>query len=196
MLPNRIVLIVVLLVYQTRTTLPLWRPYYDRYPLTITDRVRCYRSAYVIQNTPYQWYRSLSVCAIPMYLVIRTVCVAPLHGGTVLPNGTCPRYRLSSLSYSISILSQDSHPPSMMLDSHTLFSQIQITDQGLAVVNHQLGGYPHCSPASCGVTWEDSTGQNAPACTPKMMSHPPSILKLTRANILPWMHYPNLRWSR
>ena len=50
MVPHRIVFIVVLLVYQTRTTLPLWRPYYDRYPLTITDRVRCYRSAYVIQK--------------------------------------------------------------------------------------------------------------------------------------------------
>ena len=50
MLPNRIVLIVALLVYHTRTTLPLWRPYYDRYPLTITDRVRYYRLAYVIQK--------------------------------------------------------------------------------------------------------------------------------------------------
>ena len=50
MLPNRIVLIVVLLVYHTRTTSPLWRPYYDRYPLTITDRVRYYRLAYVIQK--------------------------------------------------------------------------------------------------------------------------------------------------
>ena len=50
MLPNRIVLIVVLLVYHTRTTSPLWRPYYDRYPLTITDRVRYYRLAYVVQK--------------------------------------------------------------------------------------------------------------------------------------------------
>ena len=45
MLPNRIVLIVVLLVYHTRTTSPLWRPHSDRYPLTITDRVRYYRLA-------------------------------------------------------------------------------------------------------------------------------------------------------
>ena len=50
MLPNRTVLIVVLLVYHTRTTSPLWRPYYDRYPLTITDRVRYYCLAYVIQK--------------------------------------------------------------------------------------------------------------------------------------------------
>ena len=50
MLPNRIVLTVVLLVYHTRTTSPLWRPYYDRYPLTIPDRLRYYRLAYVIQN--------------------------------------------------------------------------------------------------------------------------------------------------
>ena len=35
-------------MYHTRTTSPLWRPYYDRYPLTITDRVRYYRLAYVI----------------------------------------------------------------------------------------------------------------------------------------------------
>ena len=50
MLPNRIVLIVVLLVYHTRTTSPLWRPYYDKYHLTITDRVRYYRLAYVIRK--------------------------------------------------------------------------------------------------------------------------------------------------
>ena len=50
MLPNRIVLIVVRLVYHTRTTSPLLRPYYDRYPLTITDRVRYYCLAYVIQK--------------------------------------------------------------------------------------------------------------------------------------------------
>ena len=50
MLPNRLVLIVVLLVYHTRTTSPLWRPCYDRYPLTITDRIRYYRLAYVIQK--------------------------------------------------------------------------------------------------------------------------------------------------
>ena len=50
MLPNRIVPIVVLLVYHTRTTSPLWRPYYDRYPRTITDRVRYSRLAYVIQK--------------------------------------------------------------------------------------------------------------------------------------------------
>ena len=50
MLPNRKVLIVVLLVYHTRTKTPLWRPYYDRYPLTITDRARYYRLAYVIQR--------------------------------------------------------------------------------------------------------------------------------------------------
>ena len=50
MLPNRIVLIVVLLVYHTRTTSPLWRPHYDRYPLTITDRVQFYCFSYVIQK--------------------------------------------------------------------------------------------------------------------------------------------------
>ena len=50
MLPNRLVLIVVLLVLHTRTTSPLWRPYYDRYPLIITDRVRYYRLAYAIQT--------------------------------------------------------------------------------------------------------------------------------------------------
>ena len=50
MLPNRIVLIEVLLVYHTRTTSPQWRPCYDRYPLTISDRVRYYRLAYVIQK--------------------------------------------------------------------------------------------------------------------------------------------------
>ena len=50
MLPNRIVLMVVLLVYHTRTTSSLWRPYYDRYPLTVTDMVQYYRLAYVIQK--------------------------------------------------------------------------------------------------------------------------------------------------
>ena len=45
MLPNRIVLIVFLLVYHTRTTSPICRPYYDIYPLTITDRVWYYRLA-------------------------------------------------------------------------------------------------------------------------------------------------------
>ena len=50
MLHNRIVLIVVLLVYHTRTTSPLWRPYYDRYYLAVIDKGRYYRSAYVIQT--------------------------------------------------------------------------------------------------------------------------------------------------
>ena len=49
MLPNRMVLVEGLLVYHTRTTLHLRRPYYDRYHLTVTDRVRYYRIAYVIQ---------------------------------------------------------------------------------------------------------------------------------------------------
>ena len=48
--PNRIVPMVFLLVYHTRTTSPLWRPYYDRYPPTITDMVRYYRLAYIIQK--------------------------------------------------------------------------------------------------------------------------------------------------
>ena len=50
MLPNWIVLIEVLLVYHTRTTSPLWRPYYNQYPRTVTDRVQFYRLAYVIQK--------------------------------------------------------------------------------------------------------------------------------------------------
>ena len=37
-------------MYHTRIASPLWRPYYDRYPLTITDRVRYYRSADLIQK--------------------------------------------------------------------------------------------------------------------------------------------------
>ena len=74
MLPNRIVLIVVLLVYHTRTTSPLWRPYYDRYHLTITDRVQYYRLAYVIQKYALSGYWSLSLCTTPMYLVIITMC--------------------------------------------------------------------------------------------------------------------------
>ena len=79
MLPNRIVLIIVLLVYHTTTTSPLWRPCYDRYPLTITDRVRYYRLAYVRQKC------ALSVTLISfrvyhiMYLVITTICVTLLH---------------------------------------------------------------------------------------------------------------------
>uniref|UniRef100_M4BAT3 Uncharacterized protein n=1 Tax=Hyaloperonospora arabidopsidis (strain Emoy2) TaxID=559515 RepID=M4BAT3_HYAAE len=59
MLPYRIVLTVVLYVYHNRTTSPLWRSYYDRYPLTVTDRVRYYRLAYVIQKY------ALSVTLIP-----------------------------------------------------------------------------------------------------------------------------------
>ena len=68
-LPNRIVLIVVLLVYHIRTTLPLWRPYYDRYPLPITDRVRYYRLAYVIQK-----------CALSVILISFCVYHTSVYG--------------------------------------------------------------------------------------------------------------------
>ena len=109
MLPNRIVLIAVLLVYHTRTTSPLWRPCYDRYPPTITDIVRYYRLAYVIQkykSMPYRWYWSLSVYTKPMYLVITTICVIPLQ---ILNVPTAPTKKacvmLAHLTDSGSILS-------------------------------------------------------------------------------------------
>ena len=52
MLPNRIVLIEVLLVLPHQNYAVLWRPYYDRYHLSVIDKARYYRLAYVINNTP------------------------------------------------------------------------------------------------------------------------------------------------
>ena len=85
MLPNRIVLIVVLLVYHTITTSPLWSPYYDRYPLTITDRVRYYRLAYVIQKYALSVIL-ISFCVYHTNVPVRVTCYTLPHQTVGTPN--------------------------------------------------------------------------------------------------------------
>ena len=105
MLPNRIVLKEGFLVYHTRTTTPLWRPYYDIYRLTVTDSVLlcsvCSTMVRLISETdlfvrishqrtrlsqPFVWpvtpfdVTQIGVASMPGVQVV-TIIIQPVHVG-------------------------------------------------------------------------------------------------------------------